>query len=277
MGASDALEGPSAGNDEEYAPAVVLVEPQLGENIGAAARAMANFGLTDLRLVAPRDGWPNEKAAASASRADHVIAAVRVFDTLEDAIADLVFVYATTARNRDIPKAVRGPRAAAGALRERARQRQKTGILFGRERWGLVNEEINFADEIVTFPVNPAFASLNIAQAVLLMAYEWMASGLEEGGLPTRNPIQPMDDAPASKQHLLGFLDHLETALDEAGYFKAEDLKPSMTEKLRALFQRPGFSKQEIDVLRGVVASLERRHLRRTASKRKACGGQERD
>ncbi len=258
-------ESPAA--SEEFAPAIVLVEPQLGENIGAAARAMANFGLTDLRLVAPRDGWPNEKAVASASRADHVIEAVQVFDTLEAAIADLVFVYATTARNRDIPKAVRGPRTPAAALRERARNRQKTGILFGRERWGLVNEEINLADEIVTFPVNPAFASLNIAQAVLLMAYEWMASGLGEDGLPTRNPIQKMEEAPASKQHLLGFLDHLEAALDEAGYFKADDLKPSMTEKLRALFQRPGFSKQEIDVLRGVVAALERRHLRRAAAK----------
>lgn len=253
-------------------PAIVLVEPQLGENIGAAARAMANFGLTDLRLVAPRDGWPNEKAIASASRADHVIDAVRVFETTEDAVADLVFVFATTARNRDIPKAVRGPRTAARSLRARAESGQKAGILFGRERWGLVNEEINLADEIVTFPVNPAFASLNIAQAVLLMAYEWMASGLEEGGLPTRNPIQQREDAPAEKAHLFGFLDHLEAALDEAGYFKAADLKPSMREKLRALFQRPGFSKQEIDVLRGVVAALERRHLRRQAEGKSPAG-----
>jgi tRNA/rRNA methyltransferase len=159
--------GPDARSD---APVIILVEPQLGENIGAAARAMANFGLSELRLVAPRDGWPNEKAIAAASRADHVMDGVQVFDNAEQAVADLIFVYATTARNRDIPKAVRGPREAAQQLRTRAAGGQRTGLLFGRERWGLVNEEINLADEIVTFPVNPKFASLNIAQSVLLMA-----------------------------------------------------------------------------------------------------------
>ena len=252
----------SAENDPVVLPVIVLVEPQMGENIGAAARAMANFGLTELRLVNPRDGWPNDKAIASASRADHVINGVEVFQTLEDAIADLVFVFATTARNRDIPKIVRGPRQAAQIIRERAETGQKSGILFGRERWGLVNEEIGLADEIVTFPVNPDFASLNIAQAVLLMAYEWMASGLAEGGLPTRNPIRSPDREPADKAHLFGFFEHLERALDEAGYFKAPELRVSMLEKLRALFQRPGFSKMEIDVLHGVVAAIERRHLR---------------
>lgn len=241
-------------------PVVVLVEPQLGENIGAAARAMANFGLSELRIVNPRDGWPNEKAIASASRADHVIGAVRVYDRLEDALADLVFVFATTARNRDIPKTVRGPRQAAQMMRERADTGQKSGILFGRERWGLVNEEIGLADEIVTFPVNPQFASLNIAQAVLLMAYEWMASGLAKDSLPTRNPIPALDRKPAEKAHLFGFFDHLEKALDETGYYKAAELKASMQEKLRALFQRPGFTRMEIDVLHGIVAALERRH-----------------
>lgn len=242
-------------------PVVVLVEPQLGENIGAAARAMANFGLTELRIVNPRDGWPNEKAIASASRADHVISNVQVHQRLEDALADLVFVFATTARNRGIPKTVRGPRQAARMMRERAASGQKSGILFGRERWGLVNEEIGLADEIITFPVNPEFASLNIAQAVLLMAYEWMASGLNEGGLPTRNPVQRIVREPATKAHLFGFFDHLEAALDEAGYYKAPELKVSMQEKLRALFQRPGFTKMEVDVLHGVVAALERWHL----------------
>jgi tRNA/rRNA methyltransferase len=251
----------------DLAPAIILVEPQLGENIGAAARAMANFGLTDLRLVAPRDGWPNEKAIAAASRADHVINGAQVFDNADQAVADLVFVYATTARNRDIPKAVSGPRAAAHKLRERASNGQKTGLLFGRERWGLENEEINLADEIVTFPVNPQFASLNIAQSVLLIAYEWMASGLEEGGLlPTRNPMPELDDMPSSKAHLFAFIQDLEAKLDEADYFKAEELRPSMHEKLWALFQRPGFTKLEVDVLRGVVAALEGRRQRRMAA-----------
>ena len=243
-------------------PVVILVEPQLGENIGAAARAMANFGLSELRLVNPRDGWPNEKAVASASRADHIIDGASVHDRLEEAVGDLKFVFATTARNRDIPKVVRGPREAARHLRQRGSRGQKTGILFGRERWGLVNEEVGLADEIVTFPVNPDFASLNIAQAVLLMAYEWMASGLAEGGFPTRNPIPALDREPAGKAHLLGFFEHLEAALDEAGYYKSPELKVSMQEKLRALFQRPGFTKMEVDVLHGIVSALERRHAR---------------
>jgi tRNA/rRNA methyltransferase len=247
---------------DNLTPAIILVEPQLGENIGAAARAMANFGLTDLRLVAPRDGWPNERAIASASRADHVINAAQVFDTVEQAVADLVFVYATTARNRDIPKVVRGPQFAARHLRQRFEAGQKAGLLFGRERWGLVNEEINLADELVTFPVNPVFASLNIAQAVLLMAYEWMSSGVGEDGLSTRNPIQPFDSRPSEKAHLIGFLDHLEAALDVAGYFKEADLRTSKREKLRALFQRAGLTRHEVDALRGVVSALERRYER---------------
>src|SRR5690606_6650312 len=138
--------------------------PQLGENIGAAARAMANFGLWDLRLVNPRDGWPNERAIAAASKADHVIERVRVFDTVEAAIADLHFLLATTARNRELYKPVIGPDAAAERCRERIAAGQGAGILFGRERWGLENEELALADALVTLPVEPAFASLNIAQ-----------------------------------------------------------------------------------------------------------------
>ena len=159
-------------------PAIILVHPQLGENIGMVARAMANFGLAELRLVNPRDGWPSEKAISAASKADHVIEAAKVYPSLEEAVADLEFVYATTARDRYGYKEVRSPVVAADDLRTRFRAGQKTGILFGRERTGLTNEEIALADELVTFPVNPAFASLNLAQAVLLMSYEWMKSGL---------------------------------------------------------------------------------------------------
>ncbi|OJU97919.1 MAG: RNA methyltransferase, partial [Shinella sp. 65-6] len=159
-------------------PAIILVHPQLGENIGMVARAMANFGLAELRLVNPRDGWPSEKAISAASKADHVIEAAKVYPSLEEAVSDLEFVYATTARAPYGYKEVRSPVVAADDLRTRFRAGQKTGILFGRERTGLTNEEIALADELVTFPVNPAFASLNLAQVVLLMSYEWMKSGL---------------------------------------------------------------------------------------------------
>jgi tRNA/rRNA methyltransferase len=252
----------SSGNDQHRAPAIILVEPQMGENIGAAARAMANFGLTDLRLVRPRDGWPNRKAKAAASGATGIVDDVKVFDTAEAAIADLEFVYATTARTRDLPKSIVGPREAVAGLRDRAESGQAAGILFGRERWGLTNEEIALADQIVTFPVNPKFASLNIAQAVLLMSYEWMAAGLH-GSLPTRDAFQPLDLAPAQKEHLIGLMEHLEKALDPTGYFRTPEMKPTMVENLRAILQRPGFTRDEIDVLHGVIVAFERQHTRK--------------
>lgn len=236
-------------------PAVILVEPQLGENIGMVARAMANFGLSELRLVRPRDGWPNPKAQAAASKADHVIDGTTVFDTLEAAIADLKFVFATTARARDGFKTVRGPQTAAQTLRARMEAGQECGVLFGRERWGLSNEEISLADEIVTYPVNPAFASLNIAQAVLLMSYEWMKSGLTSD---SETPFSGPPIQPAAKSDLQGFSDQLEEALQARGYFRPPAKKPKMLEGLRAVLSRPGFSKTEIQLLRGVVRSLDR-------------------
>ncbi|NEJ73660.1 TrmJ/YjtD family RNA methyltransferase [Rhizobium phaseoli] len=236
-------------------PAIILVEPQMGENIGMVARAMANFGLAELRLVNPRDGWPNEKAQATASKADHVIAATKVYDTLEQAVADLNFVYATTARERDGFKPVRSPVIAAETLRARFRAGEGTGILFGRERWGLTNEEVALADEIVTFPVNPAFASLNIAQAVLLMSYEWMKSGMENIGAV---PFQAMGQTPSTKEQLFGLFDQLEEALDARGYFHPAGKKPKMIDNLRAVLSRRAFSEQEISVLRGVISSLDR-------------------
>jgi tRNA/rRNA methyltransferase len=236
-------------------PVVILVEPQLGENIGMVARAMANFGLAELRLVNPRDGWPNDKARAAASKADHVIDAAVVFADLATAVADLNFVAATTARERDGFKPVRGPVEAARALRARGQSGQRTGILFGRERFGLFNEEIARADEIVTFPVNPAFASLNIAQAVLLMSYEWMKSGLETETQTAFAGRQ--ENVPAEKQHLQSFLGHLEQALSARGYFRPAAKKPKMLDNLSAVLTRPGFSEAEIKVLRGVLASLD--------------------
>ena len=239
---------------DDNAPVIVLVEPQLGENIGMVARAMANFGLSELRLVNPRDGWPSDKARAAASRADHVIDGVAVFETLGEALADLAWVGATTARPRDNFKPVSGPVEAGRALRARSRAGQRTGLMFGRERFGLYNEEIGLADEIVTFPVNPEYASLNIAQAVLLMSYEWMKSGLER---ETDTAFAGPDLTPADKRHVHGFLDHLEQALDARGYFRPPAKKPKMLDNVRAVFTRPGFTEPEVKVLRGVLASLD--------------------
>ena len=237
-------------------PVVVLVNPQLGENIGAAARAMANFGLAHLRLVDPRDGWPNETARANAAKADHIIDNVTVFDTLEEALADLQFVFATTARQREMLKPVRGPREAAATLRARHGAGERTGIIFGRERWGLESVEVALADEIVTFPVNPAFASLNIAQAVLLMSYEWLATA--DPDLPVHEP----PSIPASKDELYGLFDHLEGALDAMNYFRPPHKRATMVENLRNMFTKAALSRQEIHALRGMVATLEGRKTR---------------
>lgn len=246
-------------------PAVILCEPQLGENIGTAARAMANFGLWDLRLVRPRDGWPNEKAVATASRADHVINNVRVFDTLEAAIADLTLVYATTARSRDMKKDVIGPDEAAGRLVTHIRGGQGAGLLFGREKWGLLNEEVALADMIVTLPVEPAFASLNIAQAVLILAYEWRRqSGLAET-LPFGSAL--VDAAPRGE--LVGLFEHLEGVLDQSGFFTSAEKRPTVIDNLRTALTRGNFSSQEIRTLRGVISSIDRRHQRPNPNRQK--------
>ncbi len=235
-------------------PAIILVEPQMGENIGMAARAMANFGLSELRIVAPRDGWPNEKAMATASRATSVVENAVVYDDLRTALADLNFVFATTARERDGYKPVRGPVDAAAALRSRGRAGEKTGIMFGREKYGLDNEQIALADEIVTFPVNPEFASLNIAQAVLLMSYEWMKTGLARD---TDIPFYGPETEPAPKEELHGYFEHLESALSARGYFRPAAKKAKMVDKIRAVLTRPAFTTGELRVLRGVLASLD--------------------
>lgn len=239
-------------------PAIILVEPQLGENIGAAARAMANFGLWDLRLVNPRDGWPNERAVAAASKADHVIERAKVFETLADAVSDLTLVLATTARNREMYKPVIGPDSAAERLAGHIGRGEKAGILFGRERWGLTNEEVAIADAIVTLPVEPAFASLNIAQAVLVLAYEWRRVALADLPLPIVEDLGEM----APRDQLIGFVEQLGEALDRVGFFKSPDKRPGMMNNMHAMFARAGFNAQEVRTLRGVVAALDRRHER---------------
>lgn len=248
------MAGTSSTHKTSGGPVIILVEPQLGENIGMVARAMANFGLSELRLVKPRDGWPNDKARAAASRADHVIDGTKLFETLREAVEDLNFVLATTARARDNFKPVRAPVEAARELRTRSRVGQNTGILFGREKFGLFNDEVGLADEIVTFPVNPEFASLNIAQAVLLMSYEWMKSGLEH---EAQTAFAGPQMEPAPKDQLHSLFDHLEAALEARGYFRPAAKKPKMVDNLRAVLTRAGFADAELKVLRGVVSSLD--------------------
>lgn len=246
-------------------PAIILCEPQLGENIGTTARAMANFGLSDLRLVNPRDGWPNERAVAAASRADHVIERVKVFDTVEAAIADLSLVHATTARRRDIQKEVLGPEESSRRMVAHVATGQGAGLLFGRERWGLYNEEVSLADSIVTLPVEPAFASLNIAQAVLLMAYEWRRQSDSGAALPFEGGLE----VSAPREELLGLFGHLEETLDRTGFFKTEDKRPTMVNNIRAIFTRASLSSQEIRTFRGIISSIDRLHERQRPNRKK--------
>lgn len=241
------------------APAIVLVEPQLGENIGTAARAMANFGVTDLRLVAPRDGWPSERARAASSGAHGVIEAARVYDTLEAAIADLTFVIATTRRRRDMTKRVEGPAEGLGEL-VRAAASGPTGILFGRERWGLENDEAAQANIIVTFPVDPAFASLNIAQSVLLMSYEWRRVALS---VPTVAVAE--DRAPATREEVSGLWSHLVRLLAPTGYFRPAAMTPRMERNLLTILSDADWDRQQVRTLRGVLAHLDPNHERRAA------------
>jgi len=236
-------------------PVVILVEPQLAENIGMCARAMANFGLSEMRLVAPRDGWPSggglkKGATAAASGATHILENARLYPTAAEAIADLNHVLATTARERGQMKRVLTPAEAMPEVAERVSGGERIGILFGRERIGLTNEEISFADAILTFPVNPAFASLNLAQAVLLTGYEWFKS---TGGEPPFRENNP--SPPASRATILSMFDYLEGELDLSGFFPAGK-KPVMTANLRDILHRLDMTEQEARTLRGVFKSL---------------------
>ena len=237
-------------------PAVILVAPQLGENIGTAARAMLNFGLTDLRIVRPRDGWPSERARAAASGADIVIDNVQLFDRTADAVAGLDYVIATTARARDMVKPIFTPETAAARMREAFAGGGRAGLLFGPERTGLENDDLALADALMMVPVNSAFASLNLAQCVLLMSYEWHKAG----DTTEAERIEYQQTRPANKEELLGFFEHLEGELDRFGFLKPPEKRPSMVRNLRNMFQRAGLTEQEVRTLRGVVAALTRRY-----------------
>lgn len=251
-------------------PVVVLVNPQLGENIGTAARAMANFGLHEMRIVEPRDGWPNKKAFTASSGAHWILEGARVFETLPQAMADMNFVLATTARPRGMAKDVITPVQAGDEMRKRIGRGERVAMLFGRERWGLSNDEISLADAIVTAPVNPAFASINIAQAVLLMGYEWYREQAPSLGQATPElpaldgpGLQTPGTRPATKDELHGFLEHLERELDAAGFFKTEEKKPGMLRNIRNLYARAALTEQEVRSLRGMISSLTRVHEKR--------------
>lgn len=243
------------------APAVVLVQPQLGENIGMVARAMLNCGLTDLRLVKPKHGWPNPHAEAPASGAEVVLNGVRVFETTTDAIADLSFVIATTARQREMVKPVFTPRAAAAEIRALSSKGEKAGILFGREAVGLHNDDVSLSDAILNVPLNPAFSSLNLAQCVLLVGYEWFQLGDEtpEAYLSSRKETRPAD-----KGELTGLFDHLERALERAGFLYPPEKAPAMVRNIRNMLGRAGLTEQEVRTFRGIIAALANPRANRT-------------
>ena len=233
-------------------PAIILVEPQLGENIGMAARAMGNFALTRLRIVNPRDGWPNVAAQRAAAGADQILEHAELFGTVEQAVADLDLLYATTARAHDQAKPVMGPQAAAQEMAAQGAGGVKAGILFGRERWGLTNEEVARANRIITFPVNPGFASLNLAQAVLLMGYEWFKLATS-GALPFAMPER---SERASQHQMDAFFENLVRELDRVEFLRPVEKRDTMLVNLRNIFLRMEPTKQDMHTLHGVVMAI---------------------
>src|SRR4030088_2683243 len=233
-------------------PVVILVEPQLGENIGMAARAMGNFGLTRLRIVHPRAGWPNVHARRAASGADHVLDHVELFDTVEQAVADCTLLFATTARAHDQAKPVVAPEAAARGIATEIASGGQVGILFGRERYGLQNEEVALANRIVTFPVSPGFASLNLAQAVLLIGYEWFKLATR-GALPFAMPER---SERASQHQMQAFFDNLVRELDKVEFLRPAEKRETMLVNLRNIFARMDPTKQDMHTLHGVVMAI---------------------
>ena len=233
-------------------PVVVLVEPQLGENIGMCARAMGNLGLTRLRIVNPRDGWPNMAAQRAAAGADHILDKVELFDTVEAAVADCSLLFATTARAHDQAKPVVGPEEAARQIVGETMASGTAAIMFGRERYGLQNDEVALANRIVTFPVNPGFASLNLAQAVLLMGYEWFK-------LATANTLpfdMPERSERASNHQIQAFFDNLVNELDKVEFLRPPEKRDTMLVNMRNIFTRMEPTKQDMHTLHGVVMAI---------------------
>jgi tRNA/rRNA methyltransferase len=249
---------PGAGTDKSKSwadadgPVVILVEPQLGENIGMAARAMGNFGLRELRLVNPRDGWPNPQARSASAGADRILNEARLYPSVEDAIADCTLVFATTARAHDQAKPVGGADEAARLMAPRIAAGERVAVLFGRERYGLEGHEVALADRTITLPVNPAFASLNLAQTVLVIAYEWfkLVSG---GKLPF---AMPQKSGAAPKQQLNAFFADIERELDKIEFFRPPEKRATMLVNLRNIFHRMQPTQQDIQTLHGIITSI---------------------
>lgn len=247
----------------ERTPAVLLMEPQIPENIGMVARAMGNFGLSQLRVIGPRDGWPNEKARAVASGAAAIIDDAKLTGSLEEAVSDLNWVAATTARQRDMRKPVMTPAEAVQEIHSRILRGERCGILFGRERHGLLSDEVALADAIVMIPINNRFASLNLAQAALLLGYEWLkTSGAGSLGRvttyekPVASGVHMGNDQPAAKADLMGFFEHLEAELERLGFFHPSGGRHVVVRNLRTMFTRSELTQQEVRTLRGIVATL---------------------
>jgi tRNA/rRNA methyltransferase len=243
----------------EAAPVIILVRPQLAENIGMCARAMANFGLSEMRLVAPRDGWPQKAklkkgAVSAAAGATHILQAAKHYDTLDAAIADLHHVYATTARFREQAKRVEAPARAMDGAAAMISAGQKVGILFGPERAGLENDDVMMASSIITFPVNPEFASLNLAQAVLLVGYDWMRAAKGDA-LPF---AMPNDSPPATQGSMNAFFAFLEAELDRVRFFHPVGKKPVMLRNFRNIIHRMNPTEQDIRTLWGAIDLLAR-------------------
>lgn len=238
----------------EGALAIVLVEPQIGENIGAVARAMLNFGVTDLRLVRPKQAWPNPRAQATASGADIVLEKARLFDTTEDAVGDLHRLYATTARHRELLKPVAAPRHAAAEMRRFVSAGEKVGVMFGAERTGLLNEDVVLAHTLITIPTNRAFFSLNLGQAALLVLYEF---GMTAEGVPLGEHFDMGGNRPANRFELFGLFHQLEAELDESGFFDNIPTKrDSIVQNIRNSFQRGALLEQDVRTLRGVIKAI---------------------
>ncbi len=254
------------------APVIILNAPQLAENIGAAARVMANFGLSNLRLVNPRDGWPQERAWASASGADWPLNAARVFDSVEAAIADLNRVYATTARPRELTLPILTPRAAMTEIAGAIGEGQGVGLLFGGERAGLETADIALCQAVVTMPVDMRFRSLNLAQTVAISCYEWRMAVAD-----APPPLFRPGAAPADGAAMLGLFEQLESQLDDAGFFHPPEKRPSMVQNLRSALGRARFTDQEVRTFRGVVTALSKgrgRVLAKLAAQKAAKGGE---
>lgn len=244
-------------------PTILLIRPQMGENIGAAARAMANFGLGELRLVAPRDGWPNPKASDTAGRALNVIDDAKTYDGVGEALADCQFVLATTARARVMHLPVYDVREAMRELHHRISRGEKCAVMFGPERTGLENEDLALANAIVTIPVSPDYASLNVGQAVVVVAYEWFQQVMRVQSLESSDAatglwtLDSSHSLSAPRAHLLGLFDQLETALDEVNFWRVPEKKEIMWRNIRASLTRAELTEQEIATWRGIIKALD--------------------